>query len=109
MQKNCIRTRRIIYLCLLVFCLFFLPTAAHTAAGTLSGSFQVTDNVAPAAITDLSVVGQSPTAVTLSWTAPGDDGNWGTATEYDIRYSQSPITTEVQWHTASLIDDFHCY
>ena len=32
------------------------------------------------------------TSVTLGWTAPGDDGNSGTASEYDLRYSTTPIT-----------------
>ncbi len=31
-------------------------------------------------------------SVTLSWTAPGDDSLVGNATQYDIRYSTSPIT-----------------
>lgn len=44
---------------------------------------------------------QSPTAnsVTLIWTAPGDDGDSGTASEYDIRYSLSGIT-EANWDSA---------
>jgi chitodextrinase len=33
----------------------------------------------------------SPTSVQLTWTAPGDDGNVGTASQYDLRYSTSPI------------------
>jgi len=45
-------------------------------------------------------VGQTtPTSVTLTWTAPGDDGNSGTASQYDIRYSLSPITTD-SWNQA---------
>lgn len=32
------------------------------------------------------------TAVTLNWTAPGDDGATGTAASYDIRVSSAPIT-----------------
>lgn len=39
-----------------------------------------------------SVTASSATAVTLSWTAPGDDGNAGQAARYDIRYSTAPIT-----------------
>lgn len=36
---------------------------------------------------------QAPTgSVTLTWTAPGDDGNVGTAAVYDVRYSTSLIT-----------------
>lgn len=31
-------------------------------------------------------------SVTLGWTTPGDDGMTGTATQFDIRYSTSPIT-----------------
>lgn len=34
----------------------------------------------------------SPTSITLTWTAPGDDGNSGQASQYDLRYSTSPIT-----------------
>jgi hypothetical protein len=31
-------------------------------------------------------------SVTLSWTTPGDDSLSGTASQFDLRYSQSPIT-----------------
>ena len=34
---------------------------------------------------------QGTTSVTLSWTAPGDDGNTGTAAQYEVRLSTSPI------------------
>ncbi len=34
------------------------------------------------------------TAATLTWTAPGDDGNVGQATSYDLRYSSSPLTAD---------------
>lgn len=34
----------------------------------------------------------SATAVTLTWTAPGDDANIGQASSYDLRYSTSPLT-----------------
>lgn len=33
----------------------------------------------------------SPTSCTLTWTAPGDDGTSGTAAQYDVRLSTSPI------------------
>lgn len=32
--------------------------------------------------------------VILQWTAPGDDGVVGTAAEYDLRYSNGPITAQ---------------
>ncbi len=40
----------------------------------------------------LSAATATPTSITISWTSPGDDGSSGTASEYDIRYSASPIT-----------------
>jgi len=51
------------------------------------------------------LVAQSPTSssVTLFWTAPGDDGTSGTASEYDVRYSTSPIT-EANWGLANQAD-----
>ena len=30
-------------------------------------------------------------SITLTWTAPGDDGNVGRATSYELRYSTSPV------------------
>lgn len=42
----------------------------------------------------------SPNSVTLTWTAPGDDGNSGTASTYDVRYSTALIT-EGNWAAAS--------
>jgi hypothetical protein len=35
-------------------------------------------------------------SVAFGWTAPGDDGNFGTATAYDIRYSTSNIS-DANW------------
>lgn len=40
----------------------------------------------------LALTPSSATAVTLTWTAPGDDGTIGQATSYNIRYSKSPLT-----------------
>ncbi len=40
--------------------------------------------------------------VILSWTAPGDDGNTGTAALYDLRYSRSPITA-ANWNDWNVI------
>jgi fibronectin type III domain protein/IPT/TIG domain-containing protein len=49
------------------------------------------DATAPSDILNLNVSGTSPTSITLTWNAPGDDGNIGTAAEYDLRYSIDPI------------------
>jgi hypothetical protein len=50
------------------------------------------------------LVAQSPSAlsVVLTWTAPGDDGNSGTAAQYDIRYSTSTIT-DLNWDAATQV------
>jgi hypothetical protein len=60
----------------------------------------VPDNVPPAAVADLVADTSTTNAVTLIWTAPGDDGTVGTAAYYDIRYSQSLIT-DATWASAS--------
>ncbi len=51
---------------------------------------------------NLTVMSATPTSVTLTWTAPGDDGNIGTASLYDIRYSNSPVD-ESNWDQATQI------
>jgi hypothetical protein len=60
-----------------------------------------TDIIPPAAITDLSAV-PGPGSVRLTWTAPGNDGNTGTAAEYQIKYAKAPIVDFVsRWSAAS--------
>ncbi len=44
----------------------------------------------------------STDTVTLTWTAPGDDGNTGQATRYDIRYANQLIT-EANWSSATVV------
>ena len=73
--------------------------------GTKTGGFTVvatapSDTTPPAAITSLAASGATTTSVTLTWTAPGDDDNTGTASSYDIRYSSATITN-ANWGSAS--------
>jgi len=70
---------------------------SNLAVKTTSG-----DVTAPAAIADLSVTGSTGTSITVRWTAPGDDGNTGTVTSYDIRYSTSSITNG-NWASATTV------
>ena len=49
------------------------------------------DLQAPSAITNLFAHAASTSGISLSWTAPGDDGARGRATRYDVRYDVSPI------------------
>jgi len=48
------------------------------------------DNVAPGNIFVTTSAGNASMA--LTWTAPGDDGTSGTASEYDLRFSPTSIT-----------------
>jgi hypothetical protein len=58
------------------------------------------DAEAPGTVADLTVAGATTNAAELAWTAPGNDGNVGTAIQYDIRYATSPIT-EATWASAT--------
>jgi hypothetical protein len=58
------------------------------------------DLIAPSAVSDLTATNPTYTTINLTWTAVGDDGNTGTASYYDIRYSTSPITN-LTWSTAT--------
>lgn len=62
-------------------------------------STTVADTVAPSAVSDLRVDGLKATAVLLAWTAPGGDDEVGQATNYDLRYAQSPLDLET-WEEA---------
>jgi hypothetical protein len=53
-----------------------------------------TDAVRPGVITDLSVTSNADGTATLTWKAPGDDGVCGKAKVYDVRRSNSPLTTD---------------
>jgi hypothetical protein len=88
----------------LVFTLFALlivpPACTHHAVSANSAEVSFTvDTTPPANVTDLSVSGATTNSLTLTWTAPGDDGNNGTAAEYDIRYATSNIDNET-WEFA---------
>jgi len=50
------------------------------------------DIIPPADVTDLGVPSVGNRTIAVSWTAPGDDGTTGTATEYDLRRSTALIT-----------------
>lgn len=58
-----------------------------------------TPGIPPAAITNLAATGATAAAVTLSFTATGDDGNTGTASSYELRYAAAPLTAET-WAAA---------
>ena len=58
------------------------------AAALASGVFLLT----PVHAGETTTESGGPAATTLQWSAPGDDGSWGTAVGYDIRFSRDAIT-----------------
>ncbi|MGD1048691.1 MAG: fibronectin type III domain-containing protein [Candidatus Krumholzibacteriaceae bacterium] len=62
------------------------------------------DTVPPAHVRNLVAIEPTPSTITLTWTAPGDNGTTGTAAQYDIRYSKNPLTDAV-WPSASKVTD----
>ena len=63
------------------------------------------DVTPPDDIDDLACTGATSSSVTLTWTAPGDDGGSGTAA-YDIRYSDAAAAiTSSNWSSATRVQD----
>ncbi len=67
------------------------------------------DDTPPAPVEDLAATEASSSepgaAVELTWTAPGDDGEEGTADSYDIRYSlDGPIDDSTSFANAQMLD-----
>jgi hypothetical protein len=63
---------------------------------------ETSDQMAPAATTDLTISQVGPTSLRLSWTAAGDDGTTGYASRYDIRSATAPITPQ-NWASANTV------
>ncbi|MEJ2719692.1 MAG: fibronectin type III domain-containing protein [bacterium] len=59
------------------------------------------EDVPPSDIADLEAVASDETSFELTWTAPGDDGMSGTASQYDIRYWTRPILDDASWAEAT--------
>ena len=72
-------------------------------------ALQGPDDIDPSTITDLSIqtdpaVMAAGTSVTLTWTAPGDDGTDGTASSYDLRMSTTGPITDANFDSAMPIE-----
>lgn len=50
----------------------------------------------------ITALAQGADSLRLEWTAPGDDGNVGTAASYEVRMSPSPISAG-NWGSASVV------
>ena len=81
-------------------------TDSHQNASALSNVLLVAtppvDTVPPAAIADLVAVTVDTTKIRLTWTAPGNDGQIGTAASCELRSSTSPIS-EANWTAAAQV------
>ncbi len=84
-----------------------LYAKAFDAAGNSDRSDDVTvtcENTPPAAVDDLAATDPDINGdLTLTWTAPGDDGTTGTAAVYDVRCYWSEITA-ANWVSASRLE-----
>jgi uncharacterized protein (TIGR02145 family) len=73
----------------------------YTAETKLAGDEDCpSDTTPPDSVTDLTASNPTSKSIKLTWAAPGDDGNLGTASQYDIRYSTSNITSS-NWSSAT--------
>lgn len=61
------------------------------------------DTTPPGTVTDLSASTASSSSATLTWTAVGDDGNTGTASQYDLRRSKNNILTDTDFNNATQV------
>jgi parallel beta-helix repeat protein len=75
---------------------------ALTSAATDAGSLLLPDITPPARITDLTAINSTLTSVALRWTAPGNDGIIGMASQYDLRYSTLPVN-DTNWGMATQV------
>jgi hypothetical protein len=75
-------------------------TNQNSTTVSINVNYNPPDTTPPAAVANLATGTVTANSMALSWTAPGDDGNIGTATSYDIRYALAQIT-ESNWATAT--------
>lgn len=61
------------------------------------------DDIPPATVNDLDTIPFSADTIRLTFTSVGDDDLSGTASTYDIRYSPSPIRSEVHFSLATTV------
>ncbi|MCP4541020.1 MAG: hypothetical protein GY832_28120 [Chloroflexi bacterium] len=83
-----------------------LDNTAYTVSNFRESSGCVPDTTPPATITDLAAsTSDKPGEIDLAWTAPGDDGNTGTAMTYTVRYYDTVIVPGFGWLLATDVSD----
>ena len=76
------------------------PPNEDTNTFELTATPTAPDPTPPSAVTDLSTTDPTSNSIKLTWTAPGDDGDIGTATTYDVRYLEGTPIAESNWASA---------
>ncbi|OGC89706.1 MAG: hypothetical protein A2W25_17395 [candidate division Zixibacteria bacterium RBG_16_53_22] len=74
-----------------------------SAISNVASGVTAPESIPPRNITNLATSNPTGNSITLTWTAPGDDSSSGTASQYDIRYSTSPIT-DANWASATQVN-----
>ncbi|PSQ78331.1 MAG: lysyl endopeptidase [Bacteroidetes bacterium QH_7_62_13] len=75
---------------------------SDSGTGAIDGLplFDRDDSTAPSQVDDLTVTNVDTTSMTVSWSAPGDNGDQGRAYAYDLRYASSPIPSTSDFSSA---------
>lgn len=58
------------------------------------------DNISPSPIKNISIVEKHKIFIRVSWSTTGDDGDYGKASAYVLRYSDKAILNEEDWNNA---------
>jgi hypothetical protein len=66
----------------------------------IASAAEILDTTPPAAISDLDRWESNNNSVTVAWSAVGDDGPFGSATAYELRFADFAIT-EATWNQAT--------
>ena len=69
----------------------------------LAGPDLSSDARAPARVTTLAGTPLNVSSVRLTWQATGDDGYYGQASSYQMRFTQTAITNEADWEAAQVV------
>ncbi len=73
----------------------FNTSAVSNIVNVTTGGVIVPDTAAPSSVNDITILSTTQNSITIQWTAPGDDGTVGTASQYDIRYATSELSAAV--------------
>ncbi len=74
-------------------------TATTTGVGGGDPDPDPADTIPPSPVSAMTLHSKTDTSITLRWMTTGDDGVYGQASVYDIRYSTSPLTA-ANWTAA---------